>query len=562
MLGTNYSAVDVFETFKLLAPLVVVLLAFLLPVKKPAFRKFERNLAKLGNRRSLSIMVVGLLTFVLSAAYALLMGIPKPVIHDEFSYLLAADTFASGRLTNPTHPMWVFLESFHVLSHPTYASKYPPAQGLILALGQVLGGEPIIGVWLGVALACAATCWMLQAWMPARWALVGSLIMILRLGISNYWSQSYWGGGVAVIGGALLFGGLRRIIKKPTISSAVWMALGLTILANSRPFEGCLVSLPALIFLAIWLVSKYGPAWQVSLTRIILPMALVLGLTAVAMGYYNWVVTGNPLKMPYQLHEEQYAVAPIFFWSSMRDTITFNHERIRDMYQNYEIPNYQEGRSFTGFLGATWKKISILWSFFFGLILSIPLITTPWIFKNRWCQFALLVILIMFMGLFLEAKPLFVHYAAPATCLIYVIILQGMRYLHHFQWRGRAVGRMLNTGILLCCISIILVRMGLTIDILEPITFAAQRSSLISQLEKEPGLHLVIVRYSPKFTIHLDWVTNRADIDNAKIVWARDMGEKQNCQLLNYFNYRRIWLLNVSESNLPQLIPYPLQSCP
>ncbi len=71
--------------------------------------------------------------------------------------------------------------------------------------------------------------------------------------------------------------------------------------------------------------------------------------------------------------------------------------------------------------------------------------------------------------------------------------------------------------------------------------------------------HLVIVRYTTWHNALQEWVYDRADIDDAKTVWAREIPGVSMQPLLDYFRGRDVWLVEPDRGLVPRLLPYSSQ---
>lgn len=528
-------------------------------------------LNRVAMRPGFSVTFVGAVALVGVAGVLIVFGIPHPRFHDEFSYLLLSDTFGRGRLVNPVHPLWIHFESFHILQQPTYASKFPPAQGLVLAVGKLIGGYPIVGVWITVGLTFAAICWMLQAWVPRRWALFGAVLGILQVrfadlplmpfGLLGYWSQSYWGGSLAAFGGALVFGALPRVLRRPCVRHALLLGLGLVILANTRPFEGLVVSIPAAVIWLTALVRNKKCPRKLIFARIITPLSIVLVIGAGGTGFYNFRVTGSPIQFPYLIHKEAYMVAPLFVFQSKAALKIYNHEAIRSFHTGWELLPYERQQSVPGLLYATGEKLASLWGFYIGSVLTIPMVMTlPFLLRSKRMRLALVCCGVLIVAL-LTVNWVLPHYAAPVTGLFLLLVVQALRYLRLWNWRGKPIGRQI-----VCAVPCALLASNLVFVALRMVysleDWSESRARIMSELNRRNGDHLVLVRYGenrPSYLRnHAEWVYNEADIDRAKVVWAREMDDEQNRKLLTYFKGRHTWLLRDNGEISTNLIPYPV----
>jgi hypothetical protein len=536
-----------------------LLLALFLPrLTSRVFSVVESFLSRFAERKALAI--IALFFMVIGVRLAVLPKLPVPVpgIHDEYSYLLLGDTLAHGRLANPTHPMWMSFESFHINWFPAYASKYPPGQGAVLALGQLLG-SPWIGVLLNAAAMSAAILWMLQAWLPARWALLGASLVALKFGIASYWMNSYWGGALAAIGGALVLGAMPRIVRRARARDALLLGLGMAILATTRPLEGFLFCLPVAGWFLWWLAGKTkSPASpRTRIIRVFAPLAIALTLTVAFIAYYNWRVTGNALLFPHVLNSRTYRSTGLFLWDRPQLPLTYHNQQFEDFYNGWEREDYDN--TWSGVQTVSTEKLIRGGSVFFwwGALLLLP--GLPFVFFDRKMRLPLLILLLGTLAFFSLIWS-FPHYAAPLTCVIFLLLVQAIRHLRTIRPGKRPLGLAFSWAVVI----LLAADVGLSVSrrSCDPLEWTCQgdpsRAIIAKNLSKTPGNHLVVVSYEPDHNLHDEWVYNGAEIDTARVLWARDVDPLQNAKLFAYFKDRHIWFVYPDKDNT-ELIPYSPQ---
>lgn len=511
--------------------LVGLLVLFLWP--NGSSRSADKLLAKLAVRAKSAgqvLFVVGLLAGLGNALTTLIQGPPIPVVSDEWSYLLATETFASGRVTNPPSPHRSLVGE-NTLGIPTYQSKYPPAQGSILALGQRLGGHPVVGLWLSAALLAAAVTWCLQAWVGPKWAFLGGLLIAFRLGIGSYWNQSYWGGSIAAIGGALVYGAVRRltVVDKPRIRDSLLLGLGLLVLANSRPFEGMLASLPAAWMLMRWFFRLPPVEKRPALAKVALPVFTILAVTVMGVGYYNWRVTGDPLKMPHLHYKEIYERPSEFVWARHPGTMS-QHVAVERTEAGEETAWWRLG------LRNGWHRIWLVLFLILSPALAVPLLFGLWVLRDRSLVPLLVACVLVLLGHF-ASDQFYPHYSAPLTAPMWTLAMVVLTKAHGWRWRQQPVG----AGLGLIAIGLIVISFLVQIPAFRPDADAPIRRRLDYQeeLAERPGRHLVLGQRNVIYNY------NPADIRGAEVLWAADMGTDENRRLIELFPDYEVWWLEI-----------------
>lgn len=452
---------------------------------------------------------------------------PLAGIHDEFSYLLAADTFLRGRLANPTPPGWQHFESFHINLIPTYTSMYLPGQGLLLAFGRLLGHA-----WIGVLVSALAlapvTYWAALAWLPRTWARIAAVLGAVLIG-SAYWIESYWGGSLAALGGALLVGVVPRFrTDRPWVSGLLFGA-GALLLLFTRPYEGAvLTGVCFLLTLRRWRVGSV-----LSAAAVLTPGVLFLAL-------FNQATTGNVARPAYVLNFQTYHSQRLFLFAADPPRPQYRHS---DMERTYDIDIGLQPLTRDAI-----KRSYVPTVVFFGSgILLFPLLAIPWFFsRSRLRPLAVAGAAVLGAGLLaLWMRP---HYLAPGFAAFVVLTAAGLRYSAAWRVRGQRVGRALPLLVITVWVPMTMM-LGISRFSQSPRleTEMAARHSIEQRLRHTPGKHLVLISYHYE-DLHSEWVYNGADLGpEARVIWARSMNPEADARLASMYPNHRCYRLRLPD---------------
>jgi hypothetical protein len=431
-------------------------------------------------------------------------------------------------------------------------------------MGWNLFGHPWGGVLMATAAFCSLTYWMLRGWTTPGWALAGGTLAVIQFGPMSQWTNSYWGGGLGAVAGCLVFGALPRLRREPRLRNGALLGLGLALHVLVRQFESAFLFLAVgLFFLPEWRGALRTRAWIRPAAAAALALAPALLLTLAQ----NKAVTGSWTTLPEQLSQYQYGVpAGLTFQAPPTPHNPLTPQQAAE-YRS-QIAFHQGPET----LGSYLLRLQYRVRFYrFFLLPPLYLAALAFLSRLREPRYLWVAATLALFALGTNFFPAFqYHYIAAVTCLFILVCVAGLERISRLTVRGQAVGWEAAALLLVLCYGQFLFWYGMHLADDAAISQAARqyetwdglnhrnparRIAVARELAQVPGKLLVFVRYQPHHVFQDEWVYNVADIDGARIVWARDLGAEENQQLMRYFP-DRVPILLEPDYSPPRLSPY------
>jgi len=299
------------------------------------------------------------------------------------------------------------------------------------------------------------------------------------------------------------------------------------------------------------------------------PDVILVLIPAVAiMLFQNKAVTGSWTTLPEMLSQYQYGVPAAL---TVQSNPVPHRPLTREQALDYKMQlSFHTGpETVRSYLERLEYRVRY-YRFFFLAPLYLALAVFPAAMREFRFVWVALTLLLFSLGVnFFPAFQL--HYVAAVTCLFVLASVTGLDRLSRLSVGGCPAGRAAARLVVLFCAVHFLFWYGLHLFDNAEVSVAMRpyetwdainhrnperRIYVNRQIADIPGKVLVFVRYSPQHIFQDEWVYNAADIDGARVVWARDLGEAENEKLRRYYPDRAVWLLE-PDSRPPRLTAYP-----
>src|SRR5262249_42066450 len=209
-----------------------------------------------------------------------------------------------------------------------------------------------------------------------------------------------------------------RISRKPSAGLAVIASIGLVILANSRPFEGCLTAMSA-AFVLVWQMRRNARRLSTLLAPyVVTPFLLILLTGFASIAYYNYRTTGTALLFPHVLYERMYGATPYFYFLPRYKTPVYHHDQIRRYWIDWVLAQYLTARANP--LDAFRVSANFVSDFYFYTPMGVAIAAGLLFLREHAVRAALVIVAFPIMGMMCGVRAL-PHYLAPAFGALLII---------------------------------------------------------------------------------------------------------------------------------------------